>query len=266
MFIYKTTCLINDKIYIGKSQNKRIRYLGSGNLIKEALRQYGKNNFVKEILEENIPDRKTLNLREIYWIAFFNSNDPLIGYNITRGGDGMLGHKHSPETIKKMKSHSRDSEFRRKISIANKGRVRSDEVKKRISETKKGKRLSEEVYKRISEKRIGSHHTEATKRKMSESQMGEKNHNFGEIQSQERRDKESRGMQGKKKVKNSSSKYVGVMWSSQKNKWQAIIQFRNKRKHLGFFIYEKEAAMAYNNAAIQIYGAEANLNYLEGDK
>ena len=50
--IYKTTNLINGKIYIGahSTDNLNDGYLGSGDNIVTAIKKYGKNNFIREIL------------------------------------------------------------------------------------------------------------------------------------------------------------------------------------------------------------------------
>jgi len=87
MIIYKTTNLINNKIYIGKDSINNPKYLGSGIKIKLAIKKYGKDKFKKEIIEEGL-DEKILNEREIFWINKFNSTDRKIGYNITYGGEG----------------------------------------------------------------------------------------------------------------------------------------------------------------------------------
>lgn len=53
--------------------------------------------------------------------------------------------------------------------------------------------------------------------------------------------------------KNTVSKYVGVTWCKQTNKWKAQIKLNYKTKFLGRFIYELEAAKAYN-MALEEYG------------
>ena len=45
----------------------------------------------------------------------------------------------------------------------------------------------------------------------------------------------------------SSSKYVGVSWAKKKEKWHSTIYINGRRKHLGYFTDEKEAAQAYKN-------------------
>jgi len=86
MVIYKTTNLINGKIYVGQDKNNNNLYLGSGTAIKRAIKKYGKENFRREILEE-CQNYKDLNDKEIYWINKLNSRDKNKGYNISKGGD-----------------------------------------------------------------------------------------------------------------------------------------------------------------------------------
>ena len=47
--------------------------------------------------------------------------------------------------------------------------------------------------------------------------------------------------------KGGTSKYVGVSWLKQRNKWDARIQINGKIKFIGYFTDEKEAAQAYQN-------------------
>jgi hypothetical protein len=46
MIIYKTTNIINGKYYVGKDINNSESYLGSGVLLKRAIKKYGKENFI----------------------------------------------------------------------------------------------------------------------------------------------------------------------------------------------------------------------------
>ena len=57
-----------------------------------------------------------------------------------------------------------------------------------------------------------------------------------------------------------TSGYKGVSWSSEREKWEAKIQLNNKTIHLGRYKNKKEAAQAYNNAAIKYHKNFARLN------
>lgn len=89
MQIYKTTNIINGKIYIGQNLTDDPNYLGSGTLLWRAIKKYGIQNFEKEILEQ-IDDRNLVDEREIYWINYYRSILSLkYIYNITNGGHGF---------------------------------------------------------------------------------------------------------------------------------------------------------------------------------
>lgn len=92
MIIYKTTNLLNGKIYIGKDANNTEKYLGSGKLLNRALKKHGRRNFKKEILEKCNPEN--INIREQFWIDKMNSQTPN-GYNLTAGGSGGRTHYKS---------------------------------------------------------------------------------------------------------------------------------------------------------------------------
>lgn len=57
-----------------------------------------------------------------------------------------------------------------------------------------------------------------------------------------------------------SSKYKGVSWNKKAKCWTGSIHTGSKKKHLGVFTSEIEAAKAYNMAAITYFGDFANLN------
>ena len=59
-----------------------------------------------------------------------------------------------------------------------------------------------------------------------------------------------------------SSKYLGVFYQpmSTNRPWYARIVKDKKKKYLGSFSTEREAALIYNKAAIELHGEFANLN------
>jgi hypothetical protein len=58
----------------------------------------------------------------------------------------------------------------------------------------------------------------------------------------------SQNQRNQNKKINCSSKYIGVSWDKNANKWKAGIGINNKVKYLGLFIIEEEAAEAYQIA------------------
>lgn len=95
-YIYKTTNLVNGKIYVGKHEASAFdtKYIGSGVVFSKALKKYGKENF-ECVLLEAVDSKEELNIREKYWIAEFKARDKRIGYNINEGGEGNPGYKHT---------------------------------------------------------------------------------------------------------------------------------------------------------------------------
>lgn len=57
-----------------------------------------------------------------------------------------------------------------------------------------------------------------------------------------------------------SSIYRGVTFSKQMKKYKAGIRVDNKLLHLGYFSCEKEAALAYDTKAKEVWGIHAALN------
>ncbi len=72
----------------------------------------------------------------------------------------------------------------------------------------------------------------------------------------------SQNNQNKQKRKNSTSKFIGVSFRRDKKLWRARICIDKINISLGYFKIEAEAARAYNNKAIQLYGEKAKLNPL----
>lgn len=169
MIIYKTINLINNKIYIGQDRNNNPNYLGSGKKILRAIKKYGKQNFKKEILEE-CSATNLLNEREPYWIAFYNSTNKEIGYNILPGGYCNWNTLTYEEIL----------ELKQKISNSLKGKKHSEETKEKMSKTHIGKSKSKEHCKNISNSKkghkynLGKKCSEETKIKISKANKGKK--------------------------------------------------------------------------------------------
>ena len=103
MIVYKTTNLINGKIYVGRDFHNNPKYFGSGKLLILAINKYGIENFQKDILEVCI-NNEHLNEREIYWIEKLDSiND---GYNIALGGSGGDTISNNPNKLEIAKNQS----------------------------------------------------------------------------------------------------------------------------------------------------------------
>lgn len=88
-YVYKTTNLVNNKIYVGqhKGNNFDSNYIGSGLLLRKAINKYGIENFKCEIIQY-CDTKNNLDEKEKYWINFFQSYKRKIGYNISLGGQG----------------------------------------------------------------------------------------------------------------------------------------------------------------------------------
>lgn len=100
--IYKITNKVNNKSYIGqttqtleKRWKKHLSQLNDNTYFHRAIKKYGANNFLKEILEDNIFNEK-LDEREIYWIAKEGTYIDNGGYNLTVGG------KSTPHRVRKL--------------------------------------------------------------------------------------------------------------------------------------------------------------------
>ena len=193
MIVYKITNILNNKIYIGQDKNHNPNYFGSGDLIKRAIKKYGKENFKKEILTI-CNNMNELNEMERYYINEYKSTNRNIGYNISVGGtDGvMLNRQHSDETKMKMRLSALNrfpsEETKEKMSRSHMGKHRSEETKNKIRTSHKLLKhspLSEDTKRKIRDAKKGKFASKETKEKMRLSHMGEKNHFYGKNHSDE---------------------------------------------------------------------------------
>lgn len=110
--IYCITNLVNQKKYIGQTYDFDSRWWKHKNFLKNgkhenrhlqfAWNKYGASNFEFSVVEIISGDNQAFfDEREIYWINFYDSLNN--GYNLTQGGGGCRGYKHTPEEIEKMR-------------------------------------------------------------------------------------------------------------------------------------------------------------------
>lgn len=115
--IYKIENMINKKVYIGQTINKKGvdgRYSGDlkkythNSHLKNAINKYGIDNF---IIHKNIDYALTqdeLNQKERYWIDFYKSTNCKYGYNKRDGGGEGLLNDETKDKISKTKQINRD--------------------------------------------------------------------------------------------------------------------------------------------------------------
>lgn len=150
-YVYITTNLINNKQYIGQHRSSTFSrsYIGSGKLLRKAIKKYGKENFACNILQR-CETFKELDEAEKYWIAYFNADLSDNFYNLASGGYGKEGlrGKNNGRFGKPV-----SEETRQKISVRNKGKKRTPEQieQNRICHTGLKYNMSEEVRERKSD-------------------------------------------------------------------------------------------------------------------
>lgn len=117
-YIYLITNTINDKVYVGKTEEsiehrfkEHIRDSRKERCknrpLYRAINKYGDENFKVELLEET----DTPEIREEYWISYYNSYHN--GYNATRGGDGKkyIDYELVVDTYKKYRNAQETAGF-----------------------------------------------------------------------------------------------------------------------------------------------------------
>lgn len=153
-YVYLTKNLQNNKIYIGlhRATSFDNSYYGTGVLILKALAKYGKQNFIRIMLAE-CQNEEELNKTEEFYIAYFNSTNEAIGYNIEIGGKST---PLSERTKEKIRLKNKANPSRGML-----GKSQSDFQKQRAREARLGYVVSDETRKLISEASIGNTYASA---------------------------------------------------------------------------------------------------------
>jgi group I intron endonuclease len=175
--VYKTTNQVNGKIYVGQHRTNDLNdgYMGSGTALMNAMKFYGSDKFVVDILERCT--EADIDSREMHWIDKLNACDRSIGYNIAEGGLGG-GHPHTEESRKKiseaLKGRVFSKEWKDGLSRSRKMRVTSEETRKKLSEVHTGRKRDKSIGDKISKANKGRTVGEEGRRNMSEGRKGMK--------------------------------------------------------------------------------------------
>jgi group I intron endonuclease len=187
--VYKITNSLNGKSYVGQTTKKNPKKRWEHHKFESrtekhhplynSMRKNGIKNFTFRVIVR-CDSQQQLDNAECMCIRVLKSLQTQSGYNLELGGHGRG--KVSEETRKRM-------------SIAQKGRIFSSETKLKMSAAKKGKpshrkgvKVSEETSKRMSESRIGrptakkgTKCSEEAKLKMSAAKKGKPSHRKGAV-------------------------------------------------------------------------------------
>lgn len=116
MFIYKITNTINQKIYIGQTnqtiEKRFLQHSKSITPLGDVMRKYGLENFTIEIIEECSTPEQTKE-RERFWIKTLKSRVPN-GYNQSDGGEGIILGENKVEGNTSLIQFRMKSELKRK--------------------------------------------------------------------------------------------------------------------------------------------------------
>jgi len=181
-YIYKITCKITNRFYIGmhSTDNLDDRYFGSGKRLWNSINYHGKKNHIKEILEF-LPSRQSLKEREKEIV-----NKELISENLCMnlqegGGGGFSSEKHKAKFLTDGVKNGRqicDEKLKEKygdnhLSIISK--IHFDKINNDTVEKEKWKgQIKTGLIKAGYEfgTFFGKQHSDETKQKMSESLKG----------------------------------------------------------------------------------------------
>lgn len=192
--IYGATNKINGKIYIGQTTKslaeRRYAHINSAKnhsspygILHKAIRKYGFDSFTWKIIAR-CDSKKELNEMEFHYIKQYSSHVPN-GYNLTYGGEGVLGMKHTDKAKQRMsekRSGSGNPMYNKSIS-----KICGDKISLKLKK----------YYAENAGSFFGKKHTIASRQKMSVSRTGTGNHLYGKHLSKEHRRKIAEANRGR---------------------------------------------------------------------
>lgn len=188
MFVYLIVNDVNLKIYVGKTTRPNLqqylqqkfyeagKHLGGNSHLYAAIRKHGRGHFHIHSLISDCKTNEELSRWEQTLIKALAAQNPEIGYNICRGGEGFTG-RHSEKT-------------RQKIATAARKMWKRPGIKENFSAKMTGHSVSPETIEKMIEAKRGKPGrvwSEKSKRKVaayiSANRTGANNPNFGKKQS-----------------------------------------------------------------------------------
>lgn len=225
--VYKITCLVNGKCYIGITQRNLAKrwqaHINSAEkrnfqtALAKALRKHGKESFTIQALCV-VNARSTACLIEQRMIFVLNTIVPF-GYNMTKGGDGGATRTGVKTSLS----------VREKMSKSMKGIPKTPEHIEKMRAHRKGKPLKPEHAAQV---RLGGFKNKGKKRTAEQAKNGRLRRRIEAIQG----------------VRVGASGHPGVT-PSPNGKWHARIKCDGKRFRLGTFDRIEDAIAAYKKAA-----------------
>lgn len=149
--IYKTTCNVTGKFYIGmhSTDNLNDGYKGSGSILSRSIKKYGKDSHTCEVLEF-LPDRKTLALREEQLITPELRTNKMC-MNIRSGGTGNPPGSKVSEDVRKKVSDGLKKTWADRKAKGFKAPVQSPEVIAKRANALRGKKRTAEQKENMSQ-------------------------------------------------------------------------------------------------------------------
>ena len=225
--IYCYTNKVNGKKYVGQTvdfikrhkQHICASYNENNRAYKlpfhKAIRKYGIENFIVEILKEDLESYEKMNYWECFYIIELDTlANNKKGYNVASGGNNgntlagkteeemKILRKKFSDNSKKQWENKTDEEKKKTLELLHKhlcgennpnwGGL-SDETKKKLSEKAK-----ERLKNKENNGMYGKHHSEETKEKISKSSNNKGEHNpmYGKKHSEETKEKISKSLKG----------------------------------------------------------------------
>lgn len=157
-FVYKIINNLSGKIYIGKTNNLELRWKNHIKVarggkesysihfqaIHAAIKKYSENNFTLSIIKEC--DSELESLQEEIKIISDMKQSGIKLYNLTNGGEGLLGYKHTDSAKNKISNYLRT----RQLTDQNKLNMSNAQTERWKTRSRIGKPCSNETKLQIS--------------------------------------------------------------------------------------------------------------------